>query len=232
VAFTGYIEIVPRAELNALMADKLKPFKWLGGSYCLDFNNTVDWDGSDPPNGELLPTYERLVAWSEDVGVLAPGEASHLASTQTRAPADAQAALEAAWDLRTVIHDIFAAVASGSAPPESALTSLNRWLADGPAQLALEPSDARFVWRWPGAIDSADGMLAPVAWSAAQLLTSPELDRVSICANDRCGWLFIDSSRRHNRKWCEMGVCGNRAKARRFQQRQREREQRAGGPNR
>ena len=55
------------------------------------------------------------------------------------------------------------------------------------------------------------------------LLTSPELDLVRSCANDACGWLFIDTSRKHNRKWCEMGVCGNRAKARRFYERKKER---------
>jgi len=64
-------------------------------------------------------------------------------------------------------------------------------------------------------------VLHPVAWAASQLLVSPELQHVNACANERCGWMFVDTSRKHNRKWCEMGVCGNRAKARRFYQRRR-----------
>jgi predicted RNA-binding Zn ribbon-like protein len=59
-------------------------------------------------------------------------------------------------------------------------------------------------------------MLAPIAWSAADLLTGPRAQRVRQCADEKgCGWLFIDESRAGTRRWCSMGECGNRAKARR-----------------
>mgnify|MGYP000976657348 CR=1 FL=1 len=45
-------------------------------------------------------------------------------------------------------------------------------------------------------------------------------DRLKICAN--CGWLFIDQSRNRSRVWCDMMVCGNRAKASRHYYRNRE----------
>jgi len=64
-------------------------------------------------------------------------------------------------------------------------------------------------------------MLWPVAVSAAGLLTSPQLVRLRDCANTACGWLFIDHSKNASRRWCDMGECGNRAKARRFRERQR-----------
>jgi predicted RNA-binding Zn ribbon-like protein len=35
------------------------------------------------------------------------------------------------------------------------------------------------------------------------------------CSGDTCGWLFVDTSRNHSRRWCDMEDCGNRAKARR-----------------
>jgi predicted RNA-binding Zn ribbon-like protein len=41
------------------------------------------------------------------------------------------------------------------------------------------------------------------------------------CAADDCGWLFLDRSRNHARRWCDMKVCGNNAKARRFYRRHR-----------
>jgi predicted RNA-binding Zn ribbon-like protein len=60
----------------------------------------------------------------------------------------------------------------------------------------------------------------PVVHSAAELLTSPHLDRVRQCADDRgCGFLFFDTSRNGSRRWCSMESCGNRAKARRHYQR-------------
>jgi predicted RNA-binding Zn ribbon-like protein len=38
---------------------------------------------------------------------------------------------------------------------------------------------------------------------------------VRVCAAEDCGWLFLDTSKNHTRRWCSMKSCGNRAKARR-----------------
>ena len=58
-------------------------------------------------------------------------------------------------------------------------------------------------------------LLAPVLWSAGDLLAGRRLDRVRRCANDQCLWLFLDDSKSGNRRWCSMSACGNRAKAHR-----------------
>jgi predicted RNA-binding Zn ribbon-like protein len=50
------------------------------------------------------------------------------------------------------------------------------------------------------------------ARSALKLICHPEPDRLKICPN--CEWLFVDKSRNRSRNWCDMAVCGNRAKAR------------------
>jgi predicted RNA-binding Zn ribbon-like protein len=50
------------------------------------------------------------------------------------------------------------------------------------------------------------------ARSALKLICHPEPERLKICPN--CEWLFIDNSRNRSRNWCDMAVCGNRAKAR------------------
>jgi predicted RNA-binding Zn ribbon-like protein len=70
--------------------------------------------------------------------------------------------------------------------------------------------------------------LAQLYWEAArsavELLTSPALARVRLCADDRgCGWLFLDNSPNRTRKWCDIRDCGNRAKARRYHLRKRKR---------
>jgi predicted RNA-binding Zn ribbon-like protein len=36
------------------------------------------------------------------------------------------------------------------------------------------------------------------------------------CGNPECRWLFLDTSKNHTRRWCDMKICGNRMKARRF----------------
>jgi len=57
-------------------------------------------------------------------------------------------------------------------------------------------------------------MLWPAVRAAADLFTSEELEDVRVCASDICSWLFMDTSKNHTRRWCDMKSCGNRAKAR------------------
>jgi predicted RNA-binding Zn ribbon-like protein len=194
-----------------------KPFKWVGGNIALDFANTADWEAGEPVAGELFPTTDRLLHWAREAGILTQVQAEGL-----RGPAEDPRALDRALSLRRTIHGVFAAVARGEPPAAVHLEELNAWLAEVPPQVAVASPDPSFTWTWTDAGGTLDGALRPVAWAAANLLTSAALEHLRICANQRCGWLFIDRSRRHNRKWCEMGVCGNRAKARRFHRRQRE----------
>jgi predicted RNA-binding Zn ribbon-like protein len=44
-------------------------------------------------------------------------------------------------------------------------------------------------------------------------------ERLKVCPADDCLWAFYDFSRNHSRTWCDMRVCGNRAKARAFRSR-------------
>lgn len=60
---------------------------------------------------------------------------------------------------------------------------------------------------------------AATARSAIRLLSEQETERLKICGN--CGWLFIDRSRNRSRMWCDMAVCGNRAKASRHYHRRK-----------
>jgi predicted RNA-binding Zn ribbon-like protein len=43
--------------------------------------------------------------------------------------------------------------------------------------------------------------------------------RLKACPAEICQWAFFDSSRNHSRTWCKMGICGNRAKTRRYRSR-------------
>lgn len=199
-----------------------QPFKWIGEHHALDFTNTVDWVDGRATEGERLTTFERLVAWCEEAGVLDRAAARDLRQVGRRHPKIADAALRRAHDIRLLLHDIFFAIATGAQPAAARLRELNAVLAEAPARLGPEDGEVPLTWQWPPE-RSLTHILRPVVWSAASLLTSSALAQVGTCANDRCGWLFVDTSRRHNRKWCEMGVCGNRAKARRFQARRRRR---------
>jgi len=81
------------------------------------------------------------------------------------------------------------------------------------------PHGATFVWAWDPADGPVEAVLGPITLSALTLLTQADLSRIKQCRGDHCGWLFFDTTKNKSRRWCEMVVCGNRAKQRRFHRR-------------
>jgi predicted RNA-binding Zn ribbon-like protein len=128
---------------------------------------------------------------------------------------EAGAVLLRARDLREVMYRIFLAIAEEVTPTETDLHALNAALARAMAHARIVPHDGGFAWDWGGDESELDRLLWPIVRSAADLLTSSELDAVRVCAADDCSWLFLDTSKNHTRRWCSMKSCGNRAKARR-----------------
>jgi predicted RNA-binding Zn ribbon-like protein len=196
----------------------------LGGILCLDFANTADYHASDHPQ-ELLTRYEDLVDWSQHVGLLAAPAAARLLREASRRPADATLVLHQAIALRERIYRIFTAIAHGQRPQPDDLAQLSAQAGHAFTRSQIVESEEGFRWEPLEEIDALDQMLCPIARSAAELLTSRELGRVRQCADavDGCGWLFVDTTRNRSRRWCDMRDCGNRAKARRFLERQRQR---------
>jgi len=194
-------------------------FDLTGGHPALDFVNTVDDRLSEHPQ-EHLVSYADLVAWGQQAGVLTDEQAGRLVREAARHPARAAAVPRRAVEVREAIYRVLLAMV-GEVPPASAdLDALNETLAAAMARARIAPSADGFAWGWSDEI-ALDRMLWPVARAVADLLTSDQLARVRVCSAHDCNWLFMDSSRNGSRRWCNMQACGNRAKARRFQQRRR-----------
>ena len=187
---------------------------------CLDFANTLAYRGSSPT--ESLHTFADLLKWCDDSRVIAPRLMHQLRGWQDKHPKRAAEAFIEAIALREVIYRIFHAVASGSNPDEVDLDLLNRALHDAPMRTTLLRNESGFGWQVDEETKiSAASMLAPVLWSAGDLLVAPELARLRECSNDKCLWLFLDDSKNGTRRWCSMQSCGNRAKAHRHYLRQK-----------
>ena len=60
-----------------------------------------------------------------------------------------------------------------------------------------------------------DWVLAQIAQSFADMLAAGKAERIRICPNNGCRWLFYDSTKGKTRRWCSDNVCGNRARVRR-----------------
>ena len=187
----------------------------------LDFANTVSWRLTLQPK-EKLTGVADLASWARRTGILSTQQARRLS---VRSPVRTASLMKRAFRLRESIYRIFAAAASRRRPRVRDLALLNQAVRNASARLELAPGRGPLAWRWidPAALDY---VLWPIARSAAELLTSPEVSRVRVCAGAGCGWLFLDRSRNHTRRWCDMSDCGNREKARRHYRRVRQNKRR------
>jgi predicted RNA-binding Zn ribbon-like protein len=190
------------------------------GALCLDFANTAEWHASDRPL-ERLNDIPDLVAWAWQAGILDETFAKGILGWVDRSPDAAAAAFERAIWLRELIYRIFSAFALEQPVDPDDLGDLNQVLGRAMAQARLEVVAGGFTWGWVEDGPGLEIVIWAVARSAAELLTSDQLDRLRRCADDRgCGYLFIDTSRNRSRRWCSMKSCGNRAKAKRHYERQ------------
>jgi predicted RNA-binding Zn ribbon-like protein len=169
---------------------------------CLTFADTRYWRGTATPTDELREP-EDLLRWAE--------KAQRLPAALVRRFDCSAALLTEAIGVREVIHRCFAATAAGHEPDVADLAALNAALANAPPRTQVRPGG----WEVGAPEPSVSLLLAPVLWSAADLLVGRQLPRVRQCSNPACGWLFLDDSKSGNRRWCSMSACGNRAKAHR-----------------
>jgi predicted RNA-binding Zn ribbon-like protein len=184
----------------------------LGGAVCLDFTNTRSRDGDEKPR-DFLGNYLSLLQWALQLGLLTPSEAETQYSLANRQEAEAQAALERAICLREAVYTVFAASADGQEIPADALATISNTWIEAIRHRQLSRDAKKVVWEWVGIAHGLDRVLWLVVESAVDLLISEELPRVKRC--NGCGWLFLDTTRDGRRRWCDMRICGNRAKARR-----------------
>jgi predicted RNA-binding Zn ribbon-like protein len=195
-------------------------FEFVGGSVALDFANTLGGMHTAPTH-EHLVEYADLVEFGRRAGAISPSQGRRLVDEADRQPARAAAVLRRAISLREAIWRVFDAFAkNGRAEPIDLATIHEEELAAlRHARFQQSASDVDYVWSDDLLLDRP---LWAIARSAADLRRSKEnLRRVRECGSETCEWLFIDQSRNHTRRWCDMNECGNRAKVRRFRARQR-----------
>ena len=95
--------------------------------------------------------------------------------------------------------------------------ALARAVADAHAAGTLaEREDGTLHWRFDP--HSLATVRHTVADAAAELLADPRAARIGMCGGPGCGWFFLDTTKRGNRRWCSMRVCGQDAKSARRRQ--------------
>jgi predicted RNA-binding Zn ribbon-like protein len=200
---------------------EFQKYRGKAGRPCLDFANTMELHASNNPQ-ETLHSFADLAFWAFRIGLLAKAEAKSLIREGQADPAQAERVLRRAIQLREALYRIFVSLIKGKEPAGSDLAELNRSLAKLSNGVGITQTHRGFEWAWNLDRTSWDLPIGLVALSAAQLLTSAELDRVGQCADERgCGWLFFDTSRNRSRRWCDSKDCGNRERQHRHYERVR-----------
>lgn len=192
----------------------------VGGALCLDFANTASGRGG-ARHLDHFHTYRDLLDWCGHTGVLDAPAIDRLRLRAGEMPEAAAVVLRRAVALREAIHGIGAAIADRQPPDKGLVGTVTREVAAAIAEAGLDRVGAHYYWVWPEVSDDLTRPLWPVAFSASVLFPAADPRRLKMCPGPDCGWLFLDRSKNMSRRWCDMAVCGNRAKARRFHEKAR-----------
>src|SRR3954468_5870065 len=163
------------------------------------FVNTLDLETLEDEIGEP----DSAAAWFTGRGLLHEG--------QELTAADVRQAQEMREALRKLL------LAHNGAPLEAgAVDSVNA--AAKSAELVVRFDDAGQATLAPvrPGIDVALGRMLAIVFRA---MADGTWERLKACPADHCEWAFYDWSKNVSGTWCDMAVCGNRAKARAYRER-------------
>jgi predicted RNA-binding Zn ribbon-like protein len=164
-----------------------------------DFVNTADLEGGE----DALAETQGLQYWLVFHG---------LAELRHRATAGD---LEAARAIREAIRELLRAHNGIDVDLRAASATLDAASRHAGLAVRFEDGAIRFV---PGGTGAARGLGLLLAAVGSAMADGSWL-RLKACRSDTCRWAFIDNARNLSRQWCDMAVCGNRAKARAFRSR-------------
>lgn len=179
-------------------------FQFIAGNLALDFVNTVGNRLSTPR--DYLSDVVEFRRWARLAGFLGNQTPPWVTDPQ----------LSLVRRVREELHALFYRLATGHGLSRRALGEFNCRLSRVAEKRQLCLTKESLDWVWKTSRDDPDRVLAPILLSAANLLVSQSSSLIRQCEDENCGWLFLDRSKAGTRRWCSMGDCGNRAKARRY----------------
>jgi predicted RNA-binding Zn ribbon-like protein len=185
----------------------------IGGHPALDFCNTRAGWGAPVPK-EYLASYDHLAVWTREVGLFGARDVAAFRRAARADPAEAGTVLAGALALRQAAYAVLLGSRSGAA---FSVVEARARAARASSTLRRTSPAAATLARWKLPLDGVHTPLLAVAAQLDDLLCSPLSGAVAACPGSGCGWLFADLRRR--RRWCDMAVCGNRAKARKHAER-------------
>ena len=184
----------------------------------LAFVNTLSSRPTDAPV-ERLVSYDALVEWAREQHLISAAAAERLAAEGKRHPHQAASVLGRAREFREALNSLAESIEKDRQPPAPVLDTISDYLAAAYANGRLVPHDGGLQWA-ASAEDAVERILWEIGRAAGRLILSPRLSKIRACAASDCGWWFVDDTKNRSRRWCDMKLCGNREKVKRFRARQ------------
>jgi predicted RNA-binding Zn ribbon-like protein len=189
-------------------------FQLVAGHLALDFANTLDYRYDPDRLIDLLPSYERFLAFCRQSEVITAVQMRKL--LEGLSEFNSQLVLKEVIELREALYFLILSAVHGRRPDESHLRALNRFISEAQTVDEVVWHKRRFVRSSRDVTERPDWPLRGVVDAAMVLITSSDIYNVRECSERTCRWFFLDRSRNHSRRWCDMQLCGNRSKAKRF----------------
>lgn len=196
-------------------------FQIIAGDICLDFINTVDHRFDPAQQVELLTSYRDLADWAAQAGAIRPTQRASLLRLAKDRPQAAQAALGNAIHLRECLYRLVTNLLEKRRPAEGDLRIFSGYLGEALSYRQLRAVPGGYRLQWSDDHLRLESIVWSIVSSASGLLTSGDSQLIRRCDAETCYWFFLDRSKNHTRRWCDMKVCGNRAKARKFYRQQK-----------
>jgi predicted RNA-binding Zn ribbon-like protein len=184
----------------------------------LDFIDTFELEHGEPFDHFVQPA--DMVSWLHERGLLHDASLDPDVARLTKPGPAANRALDRVRRVRSALRELVDATVEKRPPAGRAVEIVNQAMR-AHQRLVLVAGDDRVSLDHRHEGDSLDGALARIAERLAREISGDRADRLRICDNDTCRWVFFDSSPTGRRRWCDMATCGNRAKAARHRARAR-----------
>jgi predicted RNA-binding Zn ribbon-like protein len=165
-------------------------------------------------NGDLLRDLDTLLTWLTAHAALDEERAVGIRRRALLQPAAAAATVVDARRVRGALRTLAEQGSSSDQVVGEAVVEINRVLGRSAGTRRLDRlDDGGYVRAFAPTGDAFAALMIPVVESAADTLVTDDLARVRQCAAPHCHRVFIDTTKNGLRRWCDMGTCGNRAKA-------------------
>jgi predicted RNA-binding Zn ribbon-like protein len=183
------------------------------------FVNTLEYTRGVPE--EHLPDVDSLLLWLRDHELISGRARAAEGSRLRRQVGEAARRMQRFRRLRDVLRSLITDIVEAGQPNPAHIGELNHILRHGLHfhQLRHDPRGTRYTVAQLG--DRLDQARATIASSFAHFLADGDPDRLRICDNDGCRYVFVDRSPTARRRWCDMRTCGNQAKVAAHRARQR-----------